>query len=311
LLSTSPAACIHVGELPPTAPTHCALMLALPSDQAAVQGALEGGPYTDYVCRGATRGNAAILWHEGFSAVAAAARALADGADKLGVMVEENATLQALARAFSVRSVITVVGHWRGSQISKQDILGAPEKISQRIAEDQSELPLRLRGGLAPNWRDRLLKADTDAARRSKLAELLDLRLSQEPCLRPPPPGTEWHMDLITLRHENRAALDAWWPEAFSAGNKLELADGLHAPKEIAAIVPERWGGIIDLSNCQSAQLIDVVKRHREDRIVIANERETNPARRLGLLLVVYELLAKSKINYVDARVELAAKMRR
>jgi hypothetical protein len=164
---------------------------------------------------------------------------------------------------------------------------------------------------LEADWRDRLGRSDTDAARRSKLAELLDRRLSREPCLWPPPPGTEWHMDLITLRHENRAALDAWWPEAFVAGNRLELADGLHTAEEVAAIIPAQWGGIVDLSNCQSAQLIDLVKRHREDRIVIANERETNPVRRLTLLSVIYEMLAKSRINYVDARAALAAKMRR
>src|SRR5262249_33370446 len=271
-LSSSSAARSDLGELAPTSPADCALLLALPSDLAAVERALEGGPFADYVCRGALRGNAAVLWDGGFGAVATAARTLAEGAARLNVLVQENATLKTLAQAFSVRSVITVVGHWRGPQISRQDILEDPEKIARRIADDQSDVALRLRNGLPADWSDRLGKDGSDASRRSKLAELLDRRLSQEPCLWPPPSSTAWHMDSIPLRHETRAALDAWWPEAFVAGNRLELADGLHTAEDLAATIPDWWGGIVDLSNCQSAQLIDLIKRHREDRVVIANE---------------------------------------
>ena len=95
-------------------------------------------------------------------------------------------------------------------------------------------------------------------------------------------------MDHSTLRHKNREWLDAWWPEAFKAGDRLELADGLHACKRVADIVPDSWSGIADCSNCQSAQLIDYIKRCRTDRIVIGNAGETNPFSRMAILGVVF-----------------------
>jgi hypothetical protein len=112
-------------------------------------------------------------------------------------------------------------------------------------------------------------------------------------------------MDLVTLHHCNRAALDAWWPEAFRAGNRLELADGLHSAEDISPAVPGSWTGIADFSNCQSAQLISAIKRYREDRIVIANELETDPRSRMAILRSVYGLVAQGW-DYVEARKRLA-----
>jgi hypothetical protein len=44
------------------------------------------------------------------------------------------------------------------------------------------------------------------------------------------------------------------------------------------------------------------IKQGRPDRIVVANERETNPVLRLAVLQVVYELLAKAPTNYASVR---------
>jgi len=299
-----------VAEQGPTPPHLCGLAVALPSDLSAIERALAGGPFADYVGRGAIRGGASVLWAEGFGAVANAVCTLVDGASRLGVMVQQDATLEDLGRLFANRSVVTLVAHWRGPQLTKQDLLTDPNVIGGRLAEEQSALPILFRTGLASDWWESLKKASTDAALPSRLAEFLDRRLSQLPPLKSPPPGTSWHMDLITLRHENRAALDEWWPQAFKPGNRVELADGLHPPEVMGAIVPDSWMGIADLSNCQSAQLVSAIKQHRCDRVVIANQYETKPLRRLTLLTVIYDLLSKSAINYADARIALAAKMR-
>jgi hypothetical protein len=286
-------------------------VLALPTDLVAVEQGLAGGPYADYVGRGALWGNASELWTNSFGAVAVAARALVEEATHLGVKVRENAKLNDLRDLFANCRVVTVVAHWRGPQISKQDIATEPTVIIHRLAEDACYLATCLRAGLAPGWRERLEAVGSDSARCSRLAELLDARMSRPPALAAPPAGTEWYMDEITLRHQNRAALDSWWPAAFKAGNRLELADGLHSADAIGAIVPEQWSGVADLSTCQSAQLIDEIKQYRSDRIVIANERETNPVRRLTLLKVVYNLLSHCDANYVDARSAMAERMRR
>jgi hypothetical protein len=256
-------------------------------------------------------GNASELWSDSFEPVATAARTLVEEAIPLGIRVRENATVNDLADLFENCEVVTVIAHWRGPQISKQDVIVDPAEVIQRLAKDMGDVAIRMRAGLPSGWYDRLESVGSDSARRSRLAEFLNTRMSRLPTLAAPPAGTEWHMDETTLRHQNRAALDVWWPEAFRPGNQLELFDGLHSSDAISAIVPERWAGVADLSNCQSAQLINEIKQYRCDRTVIANEHETNPLRRISLLRVIYDLLSHREVNYVDIRTALAVRMRR
>lgn len=298
-------------DLRPTPPADCGLVLALPSSIEAIERALQGGPYSDYVGRAASIGNAEAIWNRGFRAVADAVNRFAGGAARHGVFVREQATLDDLALVFSSKTVVTVVAHWRGPQISKADLLLEPSVIIERLRQDEADLPSLFREGASPNWFEWLKSSDNETVRRSRLAELLNTRLSQRPVLAPPAPGTKWCVDAITLRHENRSALERWWPSAFAPGNRLELADGLHSVDTIASVVPDQWAGIADLSNCQSAQLIDSIKRTREgetreDRIVIANELETNPIRRLALLKETYNILSTGNANYAAVRIEFA-----
>jgi len=121
-------------------------------------------------------------------------------------------------------------------------------KASRALKENAAGLKTRL---------EHLEAVPSGRVRASRLAELLDTRLRQPPPLRLPPNGTTWQMDQSTAQHINRSELDAWWPEAFIPGNRLELADGLHPPEVIAAWVPNTWTGVADLSSCQSSQLIE------------------------------------------------------
>lgn len=293
----------------PTLPNVCGLLMALPTTLSSVQSAFAGGSYSDYVSRGGTSADAPALWKGGFAKVASAARSLSQKAAALGVMVIENATLGDVTRMFSARSVVTLVAHWRGPQVSKNDILADPGPIAYRLANEQSAFASLFRAGEAIAPHDLVGHAGTDSIRRSRLAEVIDRRLSRFPPLVPAPAGTEWSLDYLTLRHLNRAALDDWSPESFKSGNRLELYDGLHSVGSIAAAVPAEWAGIADLSNCQSAQLIQSIKGGRSDRVIIANERETNPIRRMALLTCIYDVLSRGSVSYLEARKAMAAQM--
>jgi hypothetical protein len=236
---------------------------------------------------------------------------LVDQAGKLGVAVRENANMQDLAGLFGSRRVVTIVAHWRGPQISRRDLQIEAAVILNRMSQASGEVVHRLICGLPADWSTRLNSTQSEQERCSRLAELLDARMCRLPALASPPAGTEWHADAVTLRHMNRVALEQLWPDAIKAGNRLELADGLHSADALGAIVPEKWEGIADFSNCQSAQLIDKIKQYRSDRIVIANEGETNPVRRMELLRVVYDLLSKNQTDYASVREAMAAGMRR
>lgn len=293
-------------ELAPTPPLACGLALALPTSLSAIERALAAGPYRDYVKRAAFLGLPRAIWESGFDKVAAATITLADTARSLGVMVSTDATLSDLRALFEARSVVTIVAHWRGPDVHADDILADHVAVIDRLEDDDSAVAAAIRSGLRPGWKDWILRAPEGAAQNSRLAEVLDRRMSCEPALRPAPEGTTWHMDASTLRHLNRKALEDWWPQAFAGANQLELADGLHAPENVMASVPPHWSGIADFSNCRSAQLIDGVKQGRSDRMIVANEHETNPLRRMGLLSVVYDLLASGSRNYAEIRIALA-----
>ena len=284
-------------DLPATPPASCGLALALPMNFAAVENACRGGAYSDYIGRAAWLGSAQCIWERGFQKVAVAATRLATDARKLGVIVAINATLEDVRALFVGCAVVTIVAHWRGPEIAGEDIRLTPELLIDRVLHENSPTAKLLRNGLALDWRRTISQNDSMVARKSRLAELLDRRMRNEPYLVPARAATKWHLDNASLRHRNRAALDDWWPEAFVPGNRLELADGLHAPQAIIGCVPAAWAGITDLSNCQSAQLIDDIKRKRPDCIVIANERETNPLSCIAVLCAVYDLLAKHTLT--------------
>ncbi|MCA1472774.1 hypothetical protein I6F09_33525 [Bradyrhizobium sp. IC3195] len=290
-------------------PSDCILLLALPRSFDAIQSALGGGPYADYVSRGLLWGNVLELWESTFKGVASAANALAVEARNIGISVTEDATLADLHASFEGFRIITIVAHWRGPTLSKEDIALPPSLIANRLCEDQDEFSALFRIGMAPDWTTRLATSGSEDIRRSRLAELLNTRLSRPPPLAPSPQATQWHMDFTTLYHFNRAALDHWWPDAIRAGNRLELFDGLHSAEDIGGTVPNSWAGVADLSNCQSAQLISIVKCYRHDRVVIANELETDPVSRMAALQGVYRLVAQGW-DYVEARRRLAELIR-
>lgn len=290
----------------PTAPTTCGFLVALPMTYEAIESALLGGPYADYVGRGALWGSPRDIWLRSFEAVATTARAVTDRVAGTGVNVRTDGTLDDLAALFRSMRVVTVVAHWRGADVSTDDIKSPSADLIAQFAGDGSKCASRLREGFPPTWRADLDRAGTERNRCSRLAELLNARMRKRPPLHEPPAGTEWHMDELTLRHENRDALDGWLKSKLKPGNRLELADGLHAPSALNAVVPSKWRGIADFSNCHSAQLINEIKQGRPDRVVISNELETNPVRRLTLLAIIYDLLARSPANYADVRFTLA-----
>ena len=297
-----------MAELPVTRPHDCGLALALPMDIAAIETALAGGAYADYVGRAASARSAMRIWEDlGFQRVAAMAGKLAQDARHLGVTVIEGASLRDVRQLFATCPVVTIVAHWRGPEIDAADVRLDPALVAERVETDPSPTARLLRTGLPDGWSARVRKEHAPSEQKSRLAELIDRRLRLGPALVAPPEGVAWHMDATTLRHFNRTALDAWWPEAFAAGNRLELADGLHAPEAVAACVDGDWKGIADLSNCQSAQLIDGIKLRRDDRVVISNEHEANPISRMALLRTVYDLLGSGARNYVEVRKALAS----
>jgi hypothetical protein len=74
--------------------------------------------------------------------------------------------------------------------------------------------------------------------------------------------------------------------------------------------VPAEWSGIVDLSNCMSAQLASAIGEGRRDRSILCNDGATNPVTRMMVLAKVYELLADTPHNYVEVRFGIATRLR-
>ena len=278
------------------------MAIALPLQFDEVVAALHGGAYCDYVGRGRFVGSAQELWDECLAAVADTAKDLAGLAKSLGVQVVLSARLRDLKSLFSTCVVVTVVAHWRGPELTADDLLIAPEEIAQRIVSEESEFARLLRAGFPKDITGELETLSEERQRKSRLAEALDRRLRLRPPLLPRLAVGYWHLDPVTLYHSNRKAIERWAQDAFAQASRLEFADGLFSPDEIARVVPSDWAGIADFSSCQSAQLADAIKDDRVDRVLITNERETNPIRRMIVLSAVYETLDTGQYNYLSAR---------
>jgi hypothetical protein len=90
------------------------------------------------------------------------------------------------------------------------------------------------------------------------------------------------------------------------AGNvRVEFADGLHPMDELLAAIPADHGGTLDLTVCNSLELVRAIKTRCPRCTVISNKREARLDYRLAIYRQAVQLLATRRFSYVDALAEV------
>lgn len=104
--------------------------------------------------------------------------------------------------------------------------------------------------------------------------------------------------DLPAIAPYDVATIVAHWVEA---EGKIELSDGRYTPEQFAENIPSGYSGLLDLTICQSARLIDCVKSRHPGCLVLANLKNAHVDFRLILYKAIIRLLRVTEMSYMDA----------
>lgn len=290
-----------------TPPDRCSLALALPLDRDAFLADIEAGPERDFA-RGMLRGRPAErVWAEDGLPLAELCRELLRLAEDLGVATVESTKLADLSGLFHNREVVTLVAHWRGAALVAADFVEEPRALIAAIRSGRDPLCCDLARRLPSERIDYVLSLP-GPRQHSELAELVNETVIRSDRALPGVVESRGNLpvaiDELSLRSRQRARLDGAFPSLLRPGNRLELRDGLRTPGEIAACVPNAWGGYIDFAICQSAHLAHEIKKGRAERHVITNLHEVVPDVRLRIQKELYRRLARGG-SYMNELVEL------
>jgi hypothetical protein len=299
----------------PTFPEDCALLVAPPlcreafecdvrAAQLDVPAPQARGDYAFQLARRSRHeGDLDAAWREDGAVVARLCLQAMSDARSVGVRVHEG-DLSSLSNALrqNPRAVV-IIAHWRGCRIAATDLRldALPQTLDSLSRADPFERELR-------NLMTRFLDSAHGRPRAGVLADLLSRTICEEAGHSVPDDDI---VELDTfMDHPERAALigavrdrvDCMLPNLVVPGNCIEFRDGYHKPDAIAAVFPEHWSGIVELSVCFSMVLARRIKQCRTDRRIITNERAKDPERCLPELRETFLRLTARKDNYAVVR---------
>ena len=240
-----------------------ALLTALPWQRAAfIRAAYD--PRGDYARRFADDPLAAWDGDDGYAVrVAAPLQALLEQAQALGLRVVDGAVLADLQAATTHCDAIILLAHWKGAQVTREDL----------HASDAPSVAAALRASAVRGFCLGLHEHPALASQLAALAELdldgvADLLHRHVHATQPAPGrGTQGAFADVTDPHtwaaERRVALEAALGPLLCAGNRLELADGLHSRQAVESAVADGFAGVLDLTLCTSTTLASHLDRAR------------------------------------------------
>ena len=229
---------------------------------------------------------------------AAPVESLIEAALQSGVNVKRGATLHDLTEGSSAADVVIVVSHWKGPNVSADDIPivgpadGLPqsvERIRARLSGDRSPIAVELDAVL------RQIESSGHFVRIAQLVGALDGYVEA----RPRSPIIEHSITRMTRR---RCQLDTLLHGVLSPGNRLELFDGLHDVKEVEQAIAPGFKGVLDLTTCTSSVLGEHIDRTRDRMIRTVNFSDEIPPMWSVERIVLALAFVADGYEYLDAR---------
>lgn len=270
------------------------LLLALPASASELQARLREPEVGDAVRMWAHERDAAdgdALWRT-YRKVANAMDRAEQQVAAAGAAVVRRATRAALREALQDDgAVLTLVAHWKGARVYPFD-LRHPQAIVSALGRHAQGERLLVRQLLGPARIESLLH------RPEALAEALDLLVVEQDF--DPVPAYQAD-DADELREaRNRAWLEAQFPGALCAGNRLELWDGMISAADFIAAVPLQRRAAIDLAVCHSTVLGRGLQFARDCPLLI-NRRPAGIVFRLALHALAVEDAVRHGAEYIES----------
>lgn len=231
--------------------------------------------------------------------------AMLEAVGPLQVRICTGATLADIGHLSSECDVLIVLTHWKGSEVTFQDL--RPGCSLEAIAERARERSTPLACWLASRAQNhtRWWAALAGCKPPSPVALL-------QKCIRIGWRG-EATQDVvdgrsalpITLAAWRRDELDAMLAGLLAPGNRIELFDGLHAKEQFEAAISRRFDGFLDLTTCISTVLGDYVSRQRRGALrMLSFAANQDAVWHAQTVTVALEITLSGARAYADARIE-------
>jgi hypothetical protein len=251
---------------------------------------------------GKTNYLAEAIWEKsGYFECARVLRNVADEVDRrFGLGVVTRCTLADLRALFDRHRVVSLMAHWRSSQVVPSDIKD-PVGIVARLRDPPDEICARLRRRLAGLGLERANSAEVTSDHfRRQLSAGLNATLSSGRLDR----DDEGDASLWTplLRgYFNRRTLDAALGGLIAPGNLVEFHDRLHPVPQVVAQIPTSFRGLIDLTVCNSLLLGEEIHNTRPEVLCITLPGEADIKFRAIAFRHVIRYLSRQRQNYYSA----------
>jgi hypothetical protein len=268
---------------------HCALLFALPLDQADYEAAGRGEFLPDYSA-GPLRGAPPVDWrlHE---PTARDGAALASKAEARGARVYRRATLADLGQATRGSRLVILFAHQKAATYSHTDQLD-PDEVRVRLAKPPLSAVVT---PPATELVGDMVDALNEAVRSRRPLQLVGDDLSHAG-FASEAVGEALSRDLI----------DEQLDGLVRAGNLVELSDGLHEPGAIAAAIDPAFVGEIDFTTCNSSVMAAVVDMRLGRTVhVFSRSAEILPGPQILLACTALDLVAEEGIDYSEARLRI------
>ena len=225
----------------------------------------------------------------------------------LGVTVWTEATSANLAEAFCRFKVVTLFAHWKSSSYFPRDIQD-PHGVAEILMQPESPEQLFVRqliGHRAVEELESVCETSRDAFVQYLMVQLN--HIVSEHDLSPIDVGD--HDDPEEYRQfRNRQFLDRCFAGYVEEGNRLELWDDLLDVEQLFALVPENFGGVLDLTVCNSTLLGHRLQFERSCRALV-NRRPASLRFRAVVYQETIELLHRGLTDYVAAVLAVHSKV--
>lgn len=281
-------------------PADCALLFGVPLTLEDFRADLQAGREKDYIAGSfgyPERPVASTLW-EIYHDSAEFMSGVAADVKRLGVTVIRQARYEDVADVAKTHAVVTIVGHWRDGAVREWEI-DDPRALAARLNVRGDDLASRLRGMLKGQTSGPLDDADLldeDGWRKWRRAvardiseKLPDVPLGDDLWFAATegsqPPAADVRRDI------NGTFLRRHLGYLFRGTIGVELRDGIYSAADIAARLPARWRGTLDLTVCHSVLLGEVVKRAFPTSTIVANRQRASPELRLAIYRELIRIL--------------------
>jgi hypothetical protein len=289
-------------------PRDCALLFGVPLTFDDFKADLAAGPERDYVAGSFGYADEPVvptLWAL-YSDVAKFMNTVADEVSALGVNVVRRANHDDIGRAAQSYAVVTIVAHWRDGGVRAWEI-GESSALARLLQSPVDELARRLRGMLQPST-IAMFDAVEEREWRRAVAHDISLRLPDVPLAddlwftasndsKPPSADIRRDINGALLRHRLR--------QFFRGAIGVELRDGIDSAERVAARLPPKWSGTLDLTVCHSVLLGEVVKRKFPASTVVTNLQRASPQVRLTIYRELIGILHEQRYPYDKALLQL------